>query len=101
MFWTMTALAAGLAGLAAAALAVAGRWARKRRAGLVRTAPAGDLHGSLYGLTAEEAARFHQSAREHGRLHHARWSRDYLPGVAYEALPGRVSGIPRALRVRR
>lgn len=98
MFWTMTALAVVLA---AAALAVAGKWVRNRRAGAGSMAAAGDPYGSLYGLTAEEAARFHQAVRERGRLHRARWSRDYLPGVPDAALPGRVSGIPRALRVRR
>jgi hypothetical protein len=64
-------------------------------------AVAGDAFGALYGLSAEEAAHFHQSAREHARLHHAQWNRDYLPEVGGGALPGRVSGIPRALRVRR
>lgn len=98
MFWTMTAL---VVGLAAAALVVAGKWIRKRRGGVGSMATVGDPFGSLYGLTAEEAARFHQAVRERGRLHRARWSRDYLPGVPDAALPGRVSGIPRALRVRR
>lgn len=101
MIWTMTAIAAGLVVvIAAIGRAVAGRRARRLEAGAALLAAAGDPYGSLYGLSADEAARLHQSAREHGRLHHARWSRDYLPGAGGASLPGRVSGIPRALRVR-
>jgi hypothetical protein len=35
------------------------------------------------------------------RRHQAQWSRDYLPGTTDGSLPGRIAGIPRALRVRR
>ena len=102
MIWTMTAIAAGFAVVAAAAILVlAGRRARSRNGGSGLIAAAGDPTGGFYGFSAEETARFHQSAREHARLHHAQWSRDYLPGVGGGTLPGRVAGIPRALRVRR
>jgi hypothetical protein len=100
MIWTMTAIAAGLVVLAAVAmLALAGRRGRNRNGGSGSVATAGGPHGGFYGLSPEEAARFHQSVREHTQLHHVQWSRDYLPGAG--TLPGRVAGIPRALRVRR
>lgn len=100
MVWILAALAAGVA---VAALAAAGMMARRRkgRSAAVGTVAIGVPYGSLYGLDPEEAARFHNSVREHTRRHRAQWSRDYLPGAAEGGLPGRISGIPRMLRVRR
>ena len=102
MFWTIMAIAAGLAGLALAAAVAIGRRARIRVSASGRAAVgAADGYGSLYGFTTEDAARFHRSARDQMHRHQAQWSRDYLPDVTDRTLPGRIAGIPRALRVRR
>lgn len=101
MIWTVTAIVTGLVALiAATALTLFARRGRSRNGGPAPMA-SGDPYGGFYGLSPEETARFHRSAREHMRLHHAQWSRDYLPAAGGGGLPGRVAGIPRALRVRR
>lgn len=100
MFWTITAIAAGVAVLAALAIVAVGRRARGRISTSGQAAAA-DSHTSPYGLTTEDAARLRRSARDQMRRHQAQWSRDYLSGVTDGALPGRVAGIPRSLRVRR
>jgi len=54
----------------------------------------------LFGLAPGDADRFQHLAREQMRLDRAQWGRDYLPGMSDGTPPGRVSGIPRSLRVR-
>jgi hypothetical protein len=101
MLWTIMGLAAGLVVLAAAAVLIRRRaGTRIRLFGRIAARAAGS-HGSPYGFTSEDAARFHRSARDQMRRHQAQWSRDYLPGRTDGSLPGRIAGIPRALRVRR
>lgn len=56
---------------------------------------------SLFGLAPADAERFQDAAREQMQRDRTQWGRDYLPGVADSAPPGRIAGIPRTLRVRR
>jgi hypothetical protein len=107
MLWTMAAIAAVIAALAAAALAVLRKKASRRdrtigwNAGTIATGAEGDAAHGFYGLPPHDAARFQRLAREQMHRQQAEWSRDYLPSVTGGARPGRLSGIPRALRVRR
>ncbi len=104
MFWTIAAIAAVFAVLAtAAAVALRKKAARRNLTigwGTVAVAEADAAHG-LYGLPLHDAAQFQRLAREQMHRQQADWSRDYLPSVTGDARPGRLSGIPRALRVRR
>lgn len=107
MSWTIAAIAVALAVSAAAGVVVL----RKKAAGRNRTigwgapiavadAEAGAGHG-FYGLSSHDAAQLQRLAREQMHREQAEWGRDYLPTVTADTRPGRLSGIPRALRVRR
>lgn len=105
MNWTIAAIAAAFAALAAAAVVALRRKAarRGRTIGWVAdalVAEAGAADG-LYALSSQDAAQFERLAREQMHRQQAEWSRDYLPSVTAGTRPGRLSGIPRALRVRR
>jgi hypothetical protein len=101
MFWTIMAIAAGLVALAVAAVIIRRRAGTRIRVSGRVAARAADSHACPYGFTTEVSARFHRSARDQMRRYQAQWSRDYVPGATDGTLPGRIAGIPRALRVRR
>ncbi len=53
----------------------------------------------VFGIRPGELDEFRRSARDQLHSQREQWDRDYHPEAA-TALPGRVAGIPRALRVR-
>ena len=54
---------------------------------------------SVNGIRPGELEDFRRSARDQLHSQRKQWDRDYHPDTA-TGLPGRVAGIPRALRVR-
>lgn len=54
---------------------------------------------SVNGIRPGELEDFRQSARDQLHSQREQWNRDYHPDAAV-GLPGRVAGIPRALRVK-
>lgn len=107
MLWTLAVVGA----VAAAAIAAAAVILRKkivsrnvaigRRAAMAAPEAADYGAHGLFGLSPHDAAPFQRSARDQMHRQQAEWSRDYLSGVGGGARTGRLSGIPRALRVRR
>jgi len=102
MIWTMYAFLAGLAaGFVVVGITLLRRRARKR----VRSLPQGDAGfaygeaGAVHGLTPRERTSFFRMAREQTRVQRERWGRDY-PSSNVSSAPGRLPGLPRALRVR-
>jgi len=55
---------------------------------------------SFFGLAPQDAAQFERAAQEDRLREQGQWDRDYLQNTTAGAMPGRVAGIPRALRVR-
>jgi len=110
MSWTLLTAACGMALVVALAAAAALR-ILVRRNGAVRRgnrvsgraapAVAGGSGASLFGLAPQDAAKFRQSARSDMEREQLQWDRDYLPSVSDGAMPGRIAGIPRTLRVKR
>ncbi len=94
---TVTILSAlvGLAISVAFAYAVyARRRAHRRTEPVYATAGAREI-----GIRPGELDEFRRSARDQLQSQREQWNRDYHPDAA-AGLPGRVAGIPRALRVR-
>lgn len=58
-----------------------------------------DADGGVYALNQNDLAAFRRSMQEEARAHQVGWDRDYS-NVAGVGLPGRIGGIPRALRVK-
>lgn len=54
---------------------------------------------TVVGIRPGELEDFRQSARDQLHSQREQWDRDYHPDAA-AGLPGRIAGIPRALRVR-
>ena len=103
MLWIAYAAAA----MIAAGLALwAAMWRRRRAARPVQASSAETASGfagggeGVYGLNPRELEDFRANARAHTRDQHASWQRDY-PTSGADSLPGRLAGIPRALRVKR
>lgn len=102
MLWTALAAVVGAAGIALGFILL-----RRRRPG-ARVSPADSrARGietedsvSLIGLMPADAARLRRSARAEMAREQAQWGRDYVPAVSEAALPGRIAGLPRTLRVR-
>lgn len=107
MLWTLAVVGAVIAALVAAAAVVLRKKIARRSVAIgrrvARTAPDAADYGAhgLYGLSPRDAAPFQRSARDQMHRQQAEWSRDYLSGVGEGTRPGPMSGIPRALRVRR
>lgn len=102
MLWITYAFLAGLAaGFVVVGITLLRRRARRR----VRSLPQGDAGlafgdtGTMHALTARERTSFLRMAREQTRVQRERWGRDY-PNSNVSSVPGRLPGIPRALRVR-
>lgn len=99
MVWAALALSLVL-------LAGLGCWLRLRMRRRRPVSPQGQalMAGSgevgIYGLSPRELDDFRALAREQSRNDQERWNRDY-PNGGDGAMPGRVAGIPRALRVKR
>lgn len=55
---------------------------------------------SYFGLAPQDAAQFERAAQEDRRREQGQWDRDYLHNGTVGVMPGRIAGIPRALRVR-
>lgn len=71
-----------------------------RRRALRRGGPAYSTAGAnLIGIRPGELDDFRRSAREQLQSQREQWDRDYHPDIS-TGLPGRVAGIPRALRVK-
>ncbi len=107
MLWTLVVVGAVIAALIGAAAFMLRKKIARRNVAIGRratgTAPEAtdyEAHG-LFGLSPRDAAPFQRSARDQMHRQQAEWSRDYLSGVSGGTGPGRLSGIPRALRVRR
>jgi len=110
MLWTLLATGAGIACLFAISLVAVFIVPRRRRSRtLMRSATIGESQGSasladapssLFGLAPQEAAQFRQTAREQMHREQVQWARDYFSSTSDGALPGRIAGIPRTLRVR-
>lgn len=80
-------------------LALAFRVYARRRA-LHRNGPAYvTASANVFGIRPGELDDFRRSARDQLQSQREQWDRDYHPDAA-TGLPGRVAGIPRALRVR-
>jgi hypothetical protein len=104
MSWTFLLVALGIVLLVAATLHVVVRWGAFARRGVpVRAASAASSGSSAshFGLAPQDAEQFRQSARSDMEREQMQWDRDYLPGVSDGAIPGRIAGIPRTLRVKR
>lgn len=106
MSWTFLLAALGVFLCVAAALPfLVRRRAASRRSqgapGQPIAATADGSPASLFGLAPQEAAQFRQSARSDMAREQLQWDRDYLPSVTDGAMPGRIAGIPRTLRVKR
>lgn len=71
-----------------------------RRRALRRGAPAySAASANVIGIRPGELDDFRRSARDQLQSQREQWDRDYHPDAA-TGLPGRVAGIPRALRVK-
>lgn len=94
---TVTILSAliGLGISLAFAVAIYARRRALRRSGPAYSAATATVHGIRPG----ELDDFRRSARDQLHSQREQWDRDYHPDAA-TGLPGRISGIPRALRVR-
>ena len=101
MLWTVLAFLTGVsAGIAIVGVTLVRRRVRRRP---VRRIPQGSEGaygdaGALQGLSARERSHFLTATRADTQAQRDRWDRDY-PGAG-TSLPGRLPGIPRALRVR-
>lgn len=94
---TVTMLSA-LIGLGFCLALAYGVYARRRA--LRRNSPVHATAGAnVFGIRPGELDDFRRSARDQLQSQRERWDRDYHPDAA-AGLPGRVAGIPRALRVR-
>lgn len=102
MFWAALAF---LAGLSAGVVVVGITLIRRRLRRSIRKLPQEDAvleYGgadAILVLSAYERANFLKVAREQARAQRERWGRDY-PSTTVSAVPGRLPGIPRVLRVR-
>lgn len=87
-----------LVGLGIALAVVYTVYARRRasRRGASAFSPEG---ANVFGIRPGELDEFHRSARDQLHSQREQWDRDYHPQSG-TGLPGRVAGIPRALRVR-
>lgn len=105
MSWTLLLAALGLFLCAVAAFPFLVRRRsviRRRNVAPDQAAPmAVGSPASLFGLAPQEAAQFRRAARSDMAREQLQWDRDYLPSVSDGAMPGRVAGIPRTLRVKR
>lgn len=106
MSWTFLLAALAIVLFAVAALHVRVRWGgpvRRGNGGSARSIPVvpDGSSASLFGLAPQDAAQFRQSARSDMAREQMQWDRDYLPSVSDDAMPGRIAGIPRTLRVKR
>lgn len=101
MLWTVLAFLTGVsAGLAIVGVTLVRRRLRRRP---VRRIPQGSNSaygdaGAIHGLNARERSHFLMATRADTQAQRERWDRDYP--TASNSLPGRLPGIPRALRVR-
>lgn len=102
MSWTILMVALCALGLVVAAAAV-----QMRRGGFSRNSstvePVSFSGGSAryFGLASQDAVQFERAAQEDRRREQGLWDRDYQQDATAGAMPGRVAGIPRSLRVRR
>lgn len=104
MSWTILMVALCALCLVAAAAAIQTHRGRiSRRAGdsaFAMPVPLVTDSVSFFGLAPQDAARFERAAQEDRRREQGQWDRDYLQNSTADVMPGRVAGIPRALRVR-
>lgn len=102
MLWIALAF---LAGLSAGIIVVGVTFIRRRLRRPIRRLAQGDAtitYGdadTIHGLSVRERANFLRVAREQAQTQRERWGRDY-PSTSVSPGPGRLPGIPRALRVR-
>jgi len=90
----LSALVGLIISVALAYAVFARRRAHRRNEPVYATAGA-----SEFGIRPGELDDFRRSARAQLQRQREQWDRDYHPDAA-AGLPGRVAGIPRALRVR-
>ena len=106
MSWTIFLAALGIALCVVAAFPILMRRrgaVRRIQVGPDQATPVASEGGSvsLFGLAPQDAAQFRRSARSDMAREQLQWDRDYLPSVSEGAMPGRIAGIPRTLRVKR
>lgn len=102
MLWMTYAFLAGvMAGFGVVGVTLLRRRMRRRLHGMSQD-HAGLAYGeagTLHGLTPRERTGFLRMAREHTRTQRERWGRDYS-SMSASAVPGRLPGLPRVLRIR-